>query len=158
MSVSPQHQFSIAPQVNVSRSVFDRSHTVKTTFNEALLVPVFVDEVLPGDTFSLDMTALCRMATPIFPVMDNIYMDSFFFSFLIALFGILPILTVGRLFVVNLMLALLLTLLLLNVLLLRVVMLLALSKIISVFLVLVRPLVVLVLSLIIICLFAVTIK
>jgi hypothetical protein len=76
---NPQHAFSIAPQVNVSRSVFDRSHTVKTTFNEALLVPVFVDEVLPGDTFSLDMTALCRMATPIFPIMDNIYMDSFFF-------------------------------------------------------------------------------
>jgi hypothetical protein len=75
---SQQHNFSQVPQANIQRSVFDRSHGHKTTFDSGYLIPVFVDEVLPGDTFKLNMTAFARMATPIFPVMDNLYMDSFF--------------------------------------------------------------------------------
>jgi hypothetical protein len=74
-----RHQFSQVPQANIPRSKFDRSHGHKTTFNASELVPIYVDEVLPGDTFSLNMTAFARMATPIAPVMDNIFLDTFFF-------------------------------------------------------------------------------
>jgi len=73
------HTFSAVPGVEIPRSSFDRSHGLKTTFDGGYLVPVFVDEVLPGDTFSLSMTLFGRLATPIFPVMDNLYLNSFFF-------------------------------------------------------------------------------
>jgi len=73
------HQFSQVPRAEISRSSFDRSHGFKGTFDAGLLIPVFTDEVLPGDTFNLKMTAFARMATPIFPVMDNLFMDSHFF-------------------------------------------------------------------------------
>lgn len=74
------HSFSHAPQANIPRSSFDRSHGCKTTFDAGYLVPIFLDEALPGDTFSLHMTAFSRLATPIHPFMDNLYMDSFFFA------------------------------------------------------------------------------
>lgn len=73
------HAFSRVPSVSIERSVFDRSHGHKTTFDAGFLIPVFVDEVLPGDTFHLNMTAFCRLTTPIRPLMDNLYLDSFFF-------------------------------------------------------------------------------
>lgn len=74
------HDFANIPQANIERSSFDRSHGHKTTFKVGQLIPVYVDEVLPGDTFNLRMTAFARLATPIFPIMDNIYMDTHFFS------------------------------------------------------------------------------
>ena len=74
-----QFKFSEASLSTIQRSVFNRSHSHKTTFNDGLLIPVLVDEVLPGDTFNLDMTAFVRLATPIHPFMDNMYLDSFFF-------------------------------------------------------------------------------
>lgn len=74
-----EHAFSQVPRAEIPRSSFDRSHGHKTTFDASFLIPVFVDEVLPGDTFNLNMTAFARMATPIFPIMDNAYLDSFFF-------------------------------------------------------------------------------
>lgn len=74
------HQFSKVPQAEIPRSSFDRSHGYKTTFDAGYLIPVFVDEALPGDTFSLSMTAFARLATPIFPFMDNVFLDSFFFA------------------------------------------------------------------------------
>ena len=77
-SVDP-HQFAMIPQAEIPRASFDRQFTHKTTFDAGYLVPVYVDEVLPGDTFNLKMTAFARLATPIFPVMDNMYLDSFFF-------------------------------------------------------------------------------
>jgi hypothetical protein len=61
------------------RSKFDRSHVYKTTFNSGKLIPVFVDEILPGDTTRMPASALTRLATPIKPIMDNIYLDWFFF-------------------------------------------------------------------------------
>nr|WAE43801.1 MAG: major capsid protein [Microviridae sp.] len=73
------HQFAMVPKFDIPRSSFDRQFTHKTTFDAAYLVPVYVDEVLPGDTFSLNMTAFARLATPIYPIMDNMYLDSFFF-------------------------------------------------------------------------------
>lgn len=75
-----QHAFSMVPSADIPRSSFDRSHGLKTTFDAGLLVPIFLDEALPGDTFNLSMTGFARMATPIFPVMDNIRMDTFFFA------------------------------------------------------------------------------
>ena len=75
-----KHQFSRAPQANIPRSSFDRSHGLKTTFDASFLIPVYVDEALPGDTFKMNMTAFCRMATPIHPLMDNIMLSSFFFA------------------------------------------------------------------------------
>jgi len=73
------HQFAMVPRADIPRSSFRMQHTHKTTFDAGYIVPVYVDEVLPGDTFALKMTAFARMATPIFPVMDNLYLDSFFF-------------------------------------------------------------------------------
>ena len=74
-----QHQFSQVPRADIPRSSFNRSHGYKTTFDSGYLVPFYVDEALPGDTFSLSCTAFGRMATPIFPIMDNLHMDTFFF-------------------------------------------------------------------------------
>lgn len=73
------HQFAMIPRADVPRSAFRMESTHKTTFDAGYLVPVYVTEVLPGDSFSLRMTAFARLATPLFPVMDNMHMDSFFF-------------------------------------------------------------------------------
>jgi len=75
-----QHQFTEVPHADIQRSTFDRSHGLKTTFDAGQLVPVFIDEALPGDTFSCNMTAFSRLTTPIHPTMDNAFMDSHFFS------------------------------------------------------------------------------
>lgn len=74
------HRFSEVPQVHKPRSTFDRSHGIKTTFDSGYLIPILVDEALPGDTFKCKLTAFARMATPIYPVMDNLYMTTHFFS------------------------------------------------------------------------------
>lgn len=74
-----QSHFAMIPQANIRRSVFDRSHVYKTTFNEGQLIPYFLDEVIPGDTFTLNPVEFCRLATPVVPFMDNIYIESFFF-------------------------------------------------------------------------------
>jgi len=75
-----KHQFSKVPSVSIPRSSFDRSSGHKTAFNAGFLVPIFCDEALPGDTFNLNMSAFARMSTPLYPVMDNLYMDTFFFA------------------------------------------------------------------------------
>ena len=74
------HNFAKVPHAEIARSSFDRSHGLKTTFDAGYLVPVFVDEALPGDTFNLSMNVFARLATPIRPFMDNLVLDSFFFS------------------------------------------------------------------------------
>lgn len=78
-SVMSPH-FSQVPKAEIPRSTFDRSHGCKTTFNAGWLVPIFVDEALPGDTLSLNMTGFGRLATPIHPFMDNLFIDTFFFA------------------------------------------------------------------------------
>ena len=75
-----KHMFSQVPRADIPRSSFNRSCGLKTAFDSGYLVPVLVDEALPGDTFNLNMTAFTRMATPLHPFMDNVFMDSFFFS------------------------------------------------------------------------------
>ena len=74
-----QQHFSQIPRADIPRSKFDRSHGVKTTFSGGELIPIYVDEALPGDTISLNMTAFARLATPLKPVMDNMTLSSFFF-------------------------------------------------------------------------------
>lgn len=73
------HQFTMIPKAEIPRSKFDCQSTHKTTFDAGYLVPVYVDEVLPGDTFNLNMTAFARLATPLYPIMDNMHLESFFF-------------------------------------------------------------------------------
>lgn len=75
-----KHSFSQVPRAEIPRSTFDRSHGHKTTFDAGVLVPIFVDEALPGDTFTLRMTGFARLSTPIYPIMDNMMMDTHFFS------------------------------------------------------------------------------
>ena len=73
------HQFAMVPRADIPRSAFSMQRAYKTTFDAGYLIPVLCEEVLPGDTFKVKMTAFARLATPIFPVMDNMYLDSFFF-------------------------------------------------------------------------------
>lgn len=75
-----QHRFSEVANVEIPRSKFVRSHGYKTTFDAGYLVPIFVDEALPGDTFNVNLTGFGRLATPIYPIMDNMVMDTFFFA------------------------------------------------------------------------------
>ena len=73
------HQFAMVPRAEIPRSSFVIETAHKTTFNAGDLIPIYVDEVLPGDTFNLRMTAFTRLATPLYPTMDNLHLDSFFF-------------------------------------------------------------------------------
>jgi len=73
------HKFTMIPKADIPRSSFDCQSTHKTTFDAGFLVPVLVDEMLPGDTFRCNMTAFARLSTPLYPIMDNMHLDSFFF-------------------------------------------------------------------------------
>ncbi|WNK14606.1 MAG: major capsid protein [Microvirus sp.] len=77
-SVMP-HQFSMVPRADIPRSAFRMQTGHKTTFGGGLLIPVYLQEVLPGDSFNVKMTAFTRTATLIYPLMDNLYLESFFF-------------------------------------------------------------------------------
>ena len=77
--MTAQQHFSQVPKADIPRSRFDRSHAYKTTFDAGYLIPTYVDEVLPGDTFSVKQTAFARLATPLKPIMDNLYLDTQFF-------------------------------------------------------------------------------
>ena len=71
--------FAMIPRAEIPRSVFKLRHSHKTTFDAGLLIPVYVEEVVPGDEFRGSMNAVCRLATPIVPFMDDLYLESFFF-------------------------------------------------------------------------------
>ena len=75
-----QHTFASVPEAQIQRSQFDRQSTTKTTLDAGWIVPVFVDEALPGDTFNIKMTAFGRLTTLLRPIMDNIYVESQFFA------------------------------------------------------------------------------
>ena len=78
-SVMSNH-FSMIPRADIQRSTFNRSHGYKTTFDAGVLVPIYLDEALPGDTFNVKLTTLARLATPMVPIMDNLHLDFFFFA------------------------------------------------------------------------------
>src|SRR5882724_1925545 len=73
------HDFAMVPRSDIPRSSFRMQMQHKTTFNAGLLIPMFVQEVLPGDSWNVNMTAFVRMATPLFPLMDNLDLETFFF-------------------------------------------------------------------------------
>ncbi len=74
------HQFSQVPRADIQRSSFNRSFAYKTTFDAGRLIPFYIDEALPGDSFNMRMSAFARLATPLKPVMDNMYLETFFFA------------------------------------------------------------------------------
>lgn len=79
MNRNVESRFSRLPQANIQRSVFDRSHSHKTTFNVGDLIPILCDEVLPGDTVQIDTSKMIRLQTMLAPIYDNIYLDTYFF-------------------------------------------------------------------------------
>lgn len=80
MSRNANTRFALNPtNLDISRSKFNRNHSLKTSFNVGDVVPFYVDEVLPGDTFQLKTSLVARMQTLITPMMDNIYLDTYFF-------------------------------------------------------------------------------
>ncbi|WNK14032.1 MAG: major capsid protein [Microvirus sp.] len=73
------HRFSQVPKAEIARSQFDLSHGHKTSFNAGYLVPIYLQEIYPGDTFNVNMTGFARLSTPLHPIMDNMFMNTFFF-------------------------------------------------------------------------------
>lgn len=80
MRSASQHSFAVAPATSIPRSSFRRTSTYKTTFDSGYLVPIYVDEALPASTHNVNITAFARLSTPRVPIMDNLYMDFFFFA------------------------------------------------------------------------------
>ena len=79
MEINEVNRFSINPSVEIQRSKFERNSDVKFSFNVGDLVPFYVDEVLPGDTFSIDTSKVVRMQPLVAPIMDNMYLDTYWF-------------------------------------------------------------------------------
>ena len=79
MSRNQNSRFSTLPKANISRSQFDRSSSLKTSFNVGDVVPFYLDEVLPGDTFKISTSKVVRFQTLLTPMMDNVYLDTYYF-------------------------------------------------------------------------------
>lgn len=79
MNRNNERHFLNIPQMHTSRTRFNRDQTILTTFDSGKLIPFFVDEVLPGDTFQIDTSAIIRMTTPKYPVMDDAFVDIYYF-------------------------------------------------------------------------------
>lgn len=79
MNRNSEQHYSQVPHAEIRRAKFKRDFSLLTTINEGDLVPIYCDEVLPADTFKINLNSLVRMATPLYPVMDNAYMDFYFF-------------------------------------------------------------------------------
>lgn len=79
MNRNAEQHYNQVPHANVPRARFKRDYSLLTTMNEGDLVPIYCDEVLPADTAKIDLNALMRMSTPLYPVMDNCYCDFYFF-------------------------------------------------------------------------------
>lgn len=79
MNRNTESHFSLLPRVDISRSRFDRSSSLKTSFNAGDIVPFFLEEVLPGDTFNVHTSRVVRMQTLLTPMMDNVYLDTYYF-------------------------------------------------------------------------------
>ena len=84
MNRNVESHFSELPHVELQRSIFDRSSTHKTSFDCGSLIPFYVDEVLPGDTFKVTTSKVVRLQTLLTPVMDNLYLDTYYFFVPIA--------------------------------------------------------------------------
>ena len=73
------HSFSQVPRADIPRSSFNRSHRHLTSMDADYLVPILVDDIVPGDTFNVNMSFYGRLATPLYPIMDNMFFETFFF-------------------------------------------------------------------------------
>ena len=79
MNRNNERHFNQIPEMKASRTRFNRDQTILTTFDSGKLIPFYVDEVLPGDTFNVDTSAIIRMSTPKYPVMDDAFVDFYYF-------------------------------------------------------------------------------
>lgn len=79
MNRNTEQHFGAVPRIHTQRSKFDESHSIKTTMNVGDIVPIEITEILPGDSMQLDLAEIVRMATPLYPIMDNLYMDIYNF-------------------------------------------------------------------------------
>lgn len=79
MNRNNERHFNQIPEMKASRTRFNRDQTILTTFDSGKLIPFYVDEVLPGDTFNVNTTAIVRMTTPKYPVMDDAFIDFYYF-------------------------------------------------------------------------------
>ena len=79
MNRNNERHFNQIPEMKASRTRFNRDQTILTTFDAGKLIPFYVDEVLPGDTFNVDTSAIIRMTTPKYPVMDDAFIDFYYF-------------------------------------------------------------------------------
>ena len=79
MNRNVESRFAQLPRVEIPRSIFDRSSSHKTSFNAGDLVPLYIDEVLPGDTFRIKTSKVIRLQTLLTPIMDNVYLDIYWF-------------------------------------------------------------------------------
>ena len=79
MNRNNERHFNQIPEMKASRTRFNRDQTILTTFDSGKLIPFYVDEVLPGDTFSINTAAIVRMSTPKYPVMDDAFIDFYYF-------------------------------------------------------------------------------
>lgn len=78
MNRNVESHFSELPAIDIQRSMFDRSSSHKTSFHVGTLIPFFIDEVLPGDTFNITTSCVVRLQTPLTPIFDNIYLDTYY--------------------------------------------------------------------------------
>ncbi len=78
--MNQQHNFGTVQNIHTDRSKFMKPHNLKTTINVGDLIPIYVDEVLPGDTFKLSASTLARLSTLINPAMDELYIDTYAFE------------------------------------------------------------------------------
>ena len=79
MNRNNERHFNQIPEIRASRTRFNRDQTILTTFDSGKLIPFYVDEVLPGDTFNIDTAAIIRMTTPKYPVFDDAFIDFYYF-------------------------------------------------------------------------------
>ena len=79
MNRNNERHFNQIPEMKASRTRFNRDQTILTTFDSGKLIPFYVDEVLPGDTFNVNTAAIVRMSTPKYPVMDDAFIDFYYF-------------------------------------------------------------------------------
>lgn len=79
MNRNTESHFSLLPRIDIGRSRFDRSASVKTSFNAGDVIPFYCEEVLPGDTFNVKTSRVVRMQTLLTPMMDNVYLDTYYF-------------------------------------------------------------------------------
>ena len=73
------HNFAMIPRADIPRSSFRMEKSYKSTFDSGYLIPFYLEEILPGDAFTVSSAAFARMATPLYPIMDNLHLDTFFF-------------------------------------------------------------------------------